>query len=100
MNRPSQIKIECDALGKLLVREDWKNNGSTREAHLHEIVICMVGGRNMTGDICMAVCDKRSRRTMREFLDQKGRMKITTLDLVNWEAVDIIMDNSSQQFCL
>ena len=37
---------------------------------------------------------------MRKFLAQKGRMKRTTFDLVNWEAVDKIMDNSTQQFCL
>ena len=30
---------------------------------------------------------------MRHFLSQKRRMKITTFDLVDWEAVDKMMDN-------
>ena len=36
---------------------------------------------------------------MREFLAQKGGLKRTTFDLVDWEAVDKMMDNSLQQFC-
>ena len=54
----------------------------------------------MTGDIGKAVWDKRNRRTMREFIYQKFRMKITTFDLVDWEAVDKIIYNSTQQFRL
>ena len=54
----------------------------------------------MIGDISKAVRDERNRRTMREFLYQKVRMKITTFDLVDWEAVDKIIDKSTQQFRL
>ena len=36
---------------------------------------------------------------MREFLSQKVRMRIISSDLVDWEAVYKMMDNSPQQFC-
>ena len=49
----------------------------------------------MTGGIVKAVCDKRRRRRMREFLAQKGRIEITTSYLMYWEAVDKMMDNPS-----
>ena len=84
MERPSQINIECNVLENLLVGKDWKQNVSTREELPHEGIIFKIAGRKMTGYLVKAVCDKRSRRTMREFLDQNGRMKRTTLDLVDW----------------
>ena len=62
--------------------------------------MCKVPGRNITGDVGKSFRDKRSRITMRKFVAQKGRMKRTNLDLVDWKAVDKIMDNSTQQFCL
>ena len=36
---------------------------------------------------------------MIDFLAQKGRTKRTTFDLVYWESVYKMMDNSPQQFC-
>ena len=84
LDRPSQINIECYVLSKLLVREEWKNNVPIREALTHEIMICKVAGRKMKGDIGKAVCDKRSRRTMRYLLSQKSRMKIKNFNLLDW----------------
>ena len=100
LDRPSQINIECDVLGKRLVREQQKQNVSTREALPHEGMICEVTGRKVTGNIVKSVCDKRSRITMGGFLPQKGRMKRTTFDLVDWGAVDKMMRNFPQHFCL
>ena len=100
MDRPSQINSECNVLGNLLVRDEWKYNGSTREAPAHEGIICKVSGRKMTGDTGKAVHDKRSRITTREFLAQKGTMEISIFDFLNWDPVDKIMDNSPQQLCL
>ena len=54
----------------------------------------------MTEDIGKAVHAEKGRRTMIELLSHKGRMKMTTFDLVDWEAVEKMMDNSPQQFCL
>ena len=84
----------------MLVREEWKQIGSTRESLPHEVMIYKVVVSKMIGDISKAVRDERNRRTMREFLYQKVRMKITTFDLVDWEAVDKIIDKSNQQFRL
>ena len=53
---------------KLLVGEGWKENISTSKALLHEVIICKVSVRNITGDMENAVRDKMSRRTMIEFL--------------------------------
>ena len=57
IGRPSQINIECDVMEELFVREEWKNNGSTREALSHEGMICKVSGRKLTGNIGKSVCD-------------------------------------------
>ena len=54
----------------------------------------------MTGDIGKEVCDERIRRNMRQLIAYKGRMIITTFDLVDLEAVDKMIDNPPQQFCL
>ena len=54
----------------------------------------------MEGDIGKEIRDKRSRRTMIDFMAQKSRIKITTFNFVYWEAVDKMMDNHPQQFCL
>ena len=78
--RSSQINIRCNVLEKMLVREEWKQNFSTRGALPHELIICKVAGRKITGDIGKAVRDDSIRKTIREFLDQKGRMKVTTFD--------------------
>ena len=51
-------------------------------------MICKVAGTKMTGDLDKSVCDKSIRRNMRDFLAQKGRIKITTFNLVDWEAVE------------
>ena len=91
LKRPSQIIIECNVLGKILVREEWKQNGSTREALPHDGIIFKVAGRKITGDIGKSVCDDRIKITIIEFLAHKGRMKKTTFDLVDWEAVDKII---------
>ena len=53
----------------------------------------------MTGGIGKAFSDKSSKITIREILSQKVKMKITTFKLVDWEAVDKIMNNYPQQFC-
>ena len=37
---------------------------------------------------------------MRELLAQNGRMKRTTIDLVDWKDVDKMTENSLQQLCL
>ena len=71
-----------------MVREEWENNSPIREALPHEIIFCKVSGRKITSGIGKAICDKRSKRTMREFLAQKGRMKRTTFELVDCEDVD------------
>ena len=63
-------------------------------------MICKVSGRELKGGIGKEVCDERSRRTMRELLSNKGSMKRTAFDLVDWGDIDKIMDNSPQQFCL
>ena len=52
----------------------------------------------MTGGIGNTVCDDMSRRTMRDFLAQKCMVKRTTSVLVDWEAVDKMMDNCPKQF--
>ena len=67
--------MECDVLEKRLVKEEWKHHGSTSEALPNEGIICKVSGREMTGDTVKAVRGERSKRTMIEFLDQKGNMK-------------------------
>ena len=100
LDRPSQINIECNVLAKLLVREDWNHNVSTREEIPNEGMICKVAGMKMTGDLEKAVCDKRIRRNMREFISQKGRIKRITFNLVDWEAVDKMMDNPPQHLYL
>ena len=64
LDRPSQINIKYNVLEKLLVKEEWKHNGSTKEALPHEGIICKVSERKITGDIGKAVRDNRSRRTM------------------------------------
>ena len=42
LDRPSHINIEYNVLGKLLVREEWKQNGPIREALPHDGIICKV----------------------------------------------------------
>ena len=77
----------------MLVREEWKHNGSTREALPHEGIICKLSGRKITGDIGKEVHDKIISITMRELLAQKGRMKRTTFNLLGWGAVDKMIGN-------
>ena len=100
LDLPSQMTIKRNVLGKLLVRWEWKKNVSIRVARPHKVIIYKVSGSKMKGYIGKTFHDKRSRRTMREFLAQKGRIKTTNFDLVYWEDVDKMMDNSSQQLCL
>ena len=69
---------------KLLVREEWKHIGSTREAFPNEGIICKVEGRKMTGGIVKEFCNYSSRRNMGEFVAQKGRTKRITFALVDW----------------
>ena len=95
---PSQINIKCNVLETMLVREEWKHNGSTREALPHEGIICKVAGSKATGDTGKEYLEKRSKRKMNEFLAHNYRVKITNFDLVDWEAVDKMMNNSSHQF--
>ena len=83
LDLPSQINIKFNVLSTLLVREKWKHNESTRDAISHEGMICKVTGGNITCNIGKALRDERSIRTMRDLISQKGRMRITTLDLVD-----------------
>ena len=83
LDRPSQINIKYNVLEKLLVKEEWKHNVSTKEALPHEVMICKASGRKMTGGIGKEVRDERIRRNMREFLAKKGSMKRITFDLVD-----------------
>ena len=85
---------------KLFVRDEWKHKSSTSKEIPNEAMLCELVGRKMIGDIGNKVCDKRSRRNMKEFLSQKVRIKRKIFGLMDWEAVDIMMENSTQQFCL
>ena len=100
LDTPSKLNVDCDLIAKSFLQACWQHGGPTPTTLPHEMITVHIDGVKICGDIGAPIRRAHGRRQMRDHLAKKGVLSSEAFDLVDWPAIERMMNHMPQQFRL